>query len=233
MKIPKKLKVGPMLYDILYPHRFIEDGILCGLHDGPKSVIKISDREDDTDMHVLCLAETLLHEIIHAVDFVFCGQGMEEVFVEKMSEHLLQTILDNDLDFYDNKIIPKKLKVGGYIYSIKYQHIFEDTRESLSSSINKTNLTVYLADSENHKKFSNRFVKLNLFYVMLCCILRLRSFTAEEVSSINLKTFAAALFEVFVDNKLMELIKNAEKETVETFDKKRKRRVHKSGPGGS
>jgi len=213
MRIPKKIKVGPMRYKVLYPHTFIEDSSYFGLHDGCSSIIKISDTENDTIRNPLCIVETLLHECIHAIDFVFVGQKLEEKTVEKFSEHLLQVFVDNDINLYDNDIMPETVIVSGFTYKVIFPHTFVDTADDIASSINRPKLKFYISGEENGEIHSNMFIKMNLFYMILCSILRLNCFNGGEID-FDLKTLSVGLLQVFVENKLTELIKDAKKENM-------------------
>ena len=98
MKIPKKIKVGGHVYRVIYPCDFAENKNLRGQHDGDTKEIRISDDGPES-----VIAETLLHEILHAVDSVTGYKLFEdnERAIVGIGEALFQVLRDNNLDFRD------------------------------------------------------------------------------------------------------------------------------------
>ena len=89
----KKLKIGAQVYKIKHePERLKELGFM-GLHDGNGSIISY-----DSDYPALIVADSLLHETLHAIihSYVFniAGAGEEEI-VTQMTHGLIQVMRDN------------------------------------------------------------------------------------------------------------------------------------------
>jgi hypothetical protein len=105
MKIPEKLKVGGRDYEVIYPHRFEDSAdVLYGLHDGSGQTIKIASMDSHGGQRCeQAIANTFLHETIHAISMVYgCKLGSlenGEDIVAQLAEGLFQVIRDNDLDF--------------------------------------------------------------------------------------------------------------------------------------
>ena len=95
----KTLKVGGLNYQIVYPYVFETNAVLLGLHEGDQARIKVTKRFLNLERHWTKITETLLHEIVHAVDHVYAGNILieDEVFI--MSNYLFQIIRDNKLRF--------------------------------------------------------------------------------------------------------------------------------------
>lgn len=106
MVIPKRLKVGGRDYRVMYPHTFADSSqILFGQHDASGQLIKLSGKNSfGEDRHPQAIEQTFLHEVLHAIDAVYCaahiGQHNDgEDIIDQLAEGLLQVIRDNKLDF--------------------------------------------------------------------------------------------------------------------------------------
>jgi len=88
-----KVKVGGMTYTVLYKSDVNIDGVkrydTC---DRENMVIEIRDSMNKplTDL-------TLIHEIVHAIDFEYCID-MTESQVEQMANGLYQVLVDNEFE---------------------------------------------------------------------------------------------------------------------------------------
>lgn len=104
MKIPKTLKIGGHDIKVIYPYVFTEVDGKYGQFDHAAKEIRISNLDsggqERAESGVLV---TLLHEIVHVVDYLtghhgFSGDNGENK-IEGLSEGLFQVLRDNDLDF--------------------------------------------------------------------------------------------------------------------------------------
>ena len=98
--IPTKIKVGGRFYSITCPHIFKERSDLYGYCSHAQQEILIGNDDGNgsirKDASVLV---TLIHEILHAVDHVYCAErcfsGEEgEKNIEGMSEGIYQVLSD-------------------------------------------------------------------------------------------------------------------------------------------
>ena len=91
MKIPKKVKVGPHTYEILRVDEIKEDddSFAYGETCFEDLRIKVKNGMASTQEK-----ETFLHEILHA-----CAPHCPEQFIDQIGHNLLQTLVDNKLDF--------------------------------------------------------------------------------------------------------------------------------------
>lgn len=96
MKIPKLLKVGGHEYKIEYPYLFKERLDCDGSHANQKSEILIANIDASgcplSQSYTECI---FWHEVFHAIDKVYCGDGMDEKLVEGLAQGLLQILKDN------------------------------------------------------------------------------------------------------------------------------------------
>ena len=96
MKIPKTIKIGGHNYKVLFPYQFTETNDVIGQSDVRLRRILISDKDGNgelrPDSDILC---TLLHEIVHAIDSVYCRHFLGiECNVEDVTESLAQGFTD-------------------------------------------------------------------------------------------------------------------------------------------
>ena len=69
MKIPKKIKVAGLVYDVRTGYRFDQDTSLCGQCDHQNQEIRLSSRTSSNDKRKSdSVQETFIHELLHAVD---------------------------------------------------------------------------------------------------------------------------------------------------------------------
>ena len=102
MLIPKKLKIGGHIYDVIYPYHYTERGDQFGDYDPIQKRIRIDDR--DSYSHEIRtesgVAVTFLHEILHACDSITGNKVFtDEKVCEGISEALFQILRDNKLVF--------------------------------------------------------------------------------------------------------------------------------------
>jgi hypothetical protein len=100
--IPSTLKIGGHNIKVIYPYNFKERSDTNGQYD--KNLCEIRIAGVDTCGNTIVESElwvTLLHEILHAIDYVsghrmFCGED-GEAKIEGLSEGLYQVLNDNGL----------------------------------------------------------------------------------------------------------------------------------------
>ena len=209
----KTLKVGGLNYQIVYPYVFETNAILLGLHEGDQARIKIGDRFLNLERHWTKVVETLLHEVIHAVDHVYAGNILieDEVFV--LSVYLYQIIRDNDLNI-KKSILPEFVRIGAFDYKV-INHEFMDDSNSAATVEHET-LQFLISDRDANGNDYHKGIKMtNFMYLLTCCICEMstipRGFTYGEQHGngiSNHQALAAGLYQVFVDNDLEKLIKS-------------------------
>jgi len=98
MKIPKQIKVGGHTYKVIFPYRFKERTDIYGQCDDALKNIKIS--QDDGNGNPLSVSQKeqiFIHEVLHAVDWVYNAHKMDEETVQRLSEGLYQVLNDNKM----------------------------------------------------------------------------------------------------------------------------------------
>ena len=107
MKIPERLKIGGHWYEVKYPYHFLERDGMVGQQDWHLKEIRIGDTDGCGNQAAESrIAVTLIHEILHACDYITGHRMFEEKEgenkLEGLSEVLFQVLRDNDLNFRVN-----------------------------------------------------------------------------------------------------------------------------------
>jgi len=99
MKIPKKLKIGGYIWDVIYPYEFAERTDRFGFTDVIRKKIYLREVDDGgKKMPEAYIFETLLHEIIHAIDYIYNSTGdLKEETVIGLGRGLYQVLKDNKI----------------------------------------------------------------------------------------------------------------------------------------
>lgn len=98
VKLPDKVKIGGHWYKVLFPYKFVERIDINGLTDHDTVEIKIS--EGDGISQKLAeskIMETFFHEIIHAIDYIYNANSLDEPTVKRLAQGLYQFLTDNGL----------------------------------------------------------------------------------------------------------------------------------------
>ena len=103
IKLPKKLKIGGHVFDIVFPYRFPDTDTTGGESYPEECIIKINDHtamgqpKSESTVWVY-----LFHEILHAIDQytmyeTFDNHETGEQACEAIAQYLYQVLNDNDL----------------------------------------------------------------------------------------------------------------------------------------
>ena len=209
----KTLKVGGLNYQIVYPYVFETNAILLGLHEGDQARIKISKKFVNLERQWTKIIETLLHEVIHAVDHVYAGNILVEDEVFIISNYLYQIVRDNNLNIRKS-ILPDIVRVGAFDYTVDIYEFNDDSNSA--ATVEHETLKFLISDRGcNGNKPHNGIQMTNFIYLLTCCICEMstipRGFMYGEKMGngiSNHQAFASGLYQVFVDNDLEKLIKS-------------------------
>jgi len=216
VKFPKTVKVGGLVYTIMFPHIFIDQPTYVGLHNGFSSAIRIADVYQGHRRENQIIVETYMHELLHAIDFVYCGDSIEEDTIAVYARAWLQILQDNELYLYSDKL-PKKVKIGCFIYKVKYPHSSVESSKSIVSSTSNDRLVISIDNSDGSEKFHSRFVKVALLHGIssgISCVYFNNSNSteeADEITKIRKTSFSHGIYQVITDNKVDVLINKYKK----------------------
>lgn len=92
----KQVKVGAHVFKVLFPYCFKERMDLKAQTDFNKCVIKIQGTDRGGNfISQSALNVSLIHELLHDIDFVYNNQGLHEAEITRLAEGLTQVLQDN------------------------------------------------------------------------------------------------------------------------------------------
>jgi len=92
VKLPKRIKIGPVVFDIVQEDKLLDEGCnrkLLGQILISDCLIKMEPKQHDNTWRL-----TLLHEIVHGIS-VFSGCELSEEQVDRITNLLGAVLLDN------------------------------------------------------------------------------------------------------------------------------------------
>lgn len=211
--MPSHLKIGGLNYKVFYPYLFKTNPALLGLHEGDQQRIKISHLFLNQPRIWPKIVESFIHEVIHAIDHVYCAAIMKEGEVFIMSNWIYTIIRDNDFSIKSNKI-PDKLKIGGFTYDVIDHHEFQDNENDACSADNEY-LKIWMTDNDRYGKPYGPGIKMtNFLFLIVCSICEMSGMYlgfeyGENIGDMSKQdTFVNGLYQVVCDNNLEKLIKS-------------------------
>lgn len=98
MIIPKKIKVSGITYDVKKDYKFHQANSLAGQCDHQGQEIRITGLTADGNQRKRdSVEETLIHEVLHAVDRNYNNTQLSEPQVTRLSTGLYQVLNDNKM----------------------------------------------------------------------------------------------------------------------------------------
>jgi len=199
IKFPKSIKVGGVTYNIILKDLNRDLTGVSGLCKSPRAMIIIDEKNSDQS-----LVEIFLHEIIHAIDFVYCGYILKELCVEKFTNALFQLIKNND-DFI-NGIIPESVMISGFKYDVVYPYDFDDIFEEdnisnlMTTCCDNNDCFILLGDKLLGYDINKDIQVINFIYSMILAVIYRHSITEEDFNyELYLTQFANGIYQVFKD----------------------------------
>lgn len=202
--IPKKVRVGGLYYDVIYPYVFSEQRQCIGLHKGLWSEIYVASKDEGFEMSKDKIIEAYVHELVHAIDFVYTNCSLRENSVVVIARALIEFFKYNDFNIEDD-IIPNRLKIFTNTFNVTSDYKFTEGKATCASLFPQRSLI--LVESQNLNPYT---VKHSVFE---CCFLHLLDVYMIEdkeliENDIFICAFAAGAYQVFKDNKIERLIKD-------------------------
>ncbi|MEA1876962.1 MAG: hypothetical protein U9N86_08855 [Bacteroidota bacterium] len=155
------------------------------------NLINVVKRYDSDKLHAQCSIETLLHEVLHFIDFVYCGYVFEEEVIKSVSKYLFQIFNDNDLFNF-----PDEVKLVGFDYWVRYGHEFAGDINKTYVDVNQISQTISVGSKDT---MCDDYVQTGLLIGIL--IMLNNDFVDSDVFRDGIHTFAQGLFQVMKDNK--------------------------------
>jgi len=208
IKFPKTVKVGGMIYNIIFPYIFIDQPTYLGLHNGVSTAIRIADTYQECKRENQIILEIYIHELLHAIDFVYGLDNIDEPILGVYARALLQVLQDNELYLYNTKM-PKKIKIGCFTYKVNFPYASPEISKTKVATTSNSKLIISIDDNDGSEKFNRKFIKVVLIHGIMSAISCVY-FNGEDESQsiIDMKrtSISHGLYQVFVDNKVDILI---------------------------
>lgn len=219
MKFPKKLKVGAQQYTIIYPWVFKEEDSMVGLHENREGVIKVAETFRGDRIPDNKIKQTLLHEIMHAIDFYYLSHMLteDESIIDRFATGWLSIFMNNNINFTSNKFtFPKTLKMNDFTYKINYPYEYLDMAPAPLFSVD-TNMN-NIKFSIEHKRCSIDVMKMNMVHAITVVINCENDILGSSKLYNNgnpdllpkdfvIEILANGMFQVIVDNDLEKVIR--------------------------
>ncbi len=192
--LPKKIKIGGFDYEIIFVERFVDNNDMnVGLCLSPRTCIYISEYSKEYKLVKPKIIQTLLHEIFHAIDNIYCNSIFREEDVVLLESLWFHVLADNDLHISSEKM-PSSIRVLGHTYEIIHNYDFElDNSNSVGSCTNFFENKIYMSNNmdEGHIKVQ-----------ILSCITEIFINNGFFNDNFPHLPFSQGLYQVLKDNKL-------------------------------
>lgn len=193
--MPKKVKVGGLYYTVEYPYSFMEES-KTGLCEYKDLVIKIAGSYHGKKRSDQAICQTLLHEIMHAIDFAYCGSCLDEDNLDRIAMGLYSFIASNRVDFKGGRP-PASVKLLDH----KYKVIIKPMDSSHITNYEAGNIII-----SNYVNEITMFLFVNsVLYLIQCAF----SIPGDVLSETVSKALTCGIHQVLVDNDLTKTIKSS------------------------
>jgi len=201
MKIPETIKIGNVVYKIIWNERLSETDQILGVSHPAYGILWVT---HDSNVPVIRKEETFIHEVVHLID---ASYGVFGVFYETLSSDIIEEKVDalstcirmvfteSNICFCKEKLeIPGTIKIGGIVYQIEFTPVLYKVRKK-SVDISHLYTTIRLDNEIPH----NRRESLFLWSVVETINFHFHVFPEEDGNPI-LEIFTNGLYQVLKDN---------------------------------
>jgi len=221
LKLPDTIKVGGFNFKVYFPYNFDNinmGGDELGLFEPATLRIKVRGYDNGgTAYPNSTVIQSLFHEILHAIDLVYCydriddldlsffnREDMGEISIPSLSLGWYQVLKDNKI--MTLKTIPKKVKIGAYTYDVvfPYDKKGEDALHIHGVQYEKKLIKIRDIHSHGLKYDIQRIKQILLYCISLIIIDNYACWIDPQEDLFTL--FSYGLYQVLVDNNLEELI---------------------------
>jgi hypothetical protein len=202
---PESIKIGGINHKVEYSNKFSIGSTSVGFYYTSQHKIKILKSYSDINLSIQRIHETLLHEIIHGIDHIYCGSSIDEEnnIVERLSVAFYSVLSTIDL-YLKNNNFPKSIFINGINYKIICPYTFEDSINELNSAVNYESSEIYLSNCNSEGIYSPSFIKTEFLWCLLYIIIKDYAIEDDSIKSVD-QSFANGLYQVIVDNDLNRL----------------------------
>jgi len=122
MKIPRKVRIGGVDYDVREVDHLNNGTIVCyGQISIENSTISL--HSGNQGHHMKCI--TLWHEILHGIAAhakLNLGEGQEEHVVEVLAKGIYQVLQDNEREMFDREVVKTQNRVEKHVKNARRTH---------------------------------------------------------------------------------------------------------------
>jgi len=216
MKLPRKLNIGGLTYTVLFPYEFEDDENLIGLHDYTTTTIKVSNKQKGKLIHPQKIYETFLHEILHAIDCIYCTNVLDDPEVDIFASGLYFVLSNNDLYLNSNKMADE-INVNGFKYVVDFPCKFDDGGNHAAIIKTYEQKMCISGYEDNGTGFSNDCIKRYLIMLLITAICEAYALPIDSVGTRKNPDFriegiqitdilGGGIYQVLKENKLNELM---------------------------
>jgi len=207
IKLPKKIKICGFDIKVIFPYRFI-DVDYEGCFGKYENIIKIEgkDRAENIIIPEREVLATLMHEIVHAIDYTYCDGHLSnydnyEDDIDRLAVGMSQILFENDLYLRNRQLsIPPRLNIIGFNVKVTFPYDFKEG--SLQSSFNTALSEIRIAKRKYDDIFSPPYLKYLLIHNLVAAVSSYLRLPHRDNNNGVLKSLGIAFHQVIMDNKL-------------------------------
>ena len=207
--MPKTVKIGGIVHNVIFPYNFPDSPEEVGHYCFATALIKIADTYKDKPRAKSSIHQTLLHEIIHGIDAIYCDFSIDpDPNIDRFATGWYDILINNNLYLNKDHYFPKKIKIGGYVYNIVYPYEIVDSRNMYAVDFEGKVIKIY---GENG---TSPHAERQSFIASILHIIR-HSFSIDEPfngngngNSVLFNNLASGFHQVLVDNDIEKVIKS-------------------------
>lgn len=206
--MPKTIKIAGLVYDIVFPYTFAEDNNNVGLCCPIEADILIADVFKDKKRVTSSIHKTLLHEITHGIDHLYCDQSIEaDADIDRFATGWYDVLVSNNLQLNRDNYFPKKLKIGGMNYDVVYPYKVEDSRHMYAVNFEAKRIRLY------GEKRTSPYCEKHAFIGAILYVIRAHygiedPFSDNGSGNILFSALTSGFHQVLTDNDLEKVMKS-------------------------
>jgi len=197
------IKVGGIEYKVVFPYETETNEDVLGLHVPHVAELRVVDKIYGQSLKWCKIHETLLHELFHALEDVYCTENILHTSVTKLSTGLYQVLRDNEFNIQKFKDFPRKAKIAGHVYDVVPDCEFEDEVENPYFDVKNQTTKLFFSDMKASPSFKASCFCSAVFYA-LCSVYMGED--EDEVLRNNIKNLGRGIYQVLKDNDIEEII---------------------------
>ena len=191
----KNIKIGGHKVKIEMFDSFGSISDEIGLCIPSSNTIKISKSFNGDAIHNDVICESILHEVLHFIDYVYCGYNLEEETIRSLGKFLYHVFNNSDILNFT-----KTVDILGFKYKIKYNCRFDETVKKIAVDANRITQVISVIGKESvNGEICDEYIITRLLVGILGAI-NAEYIDSEELSD-RLDSFAQGVYQVLVDNK--------------------------------